>query len=145
MSLLAAGVDVVRGNASELRTLAGDSINTGIGATDTVGSAVAAAKYIAQRFSCIVIVTGESDLITGGQHFIENHAGTNMLTKTAGTGCSLTAIVGAFIAVNSHYMKAAAHAIAYYTQCAMRAAQKTQGPGSFQVQLLNHLSQALPA
>ena len=70
------------------------------------------------------------------------HNGHPILTKVTGTGCLLTAVVGAFAAVESNNIEAATAAIVFYGVAAEIAANKTdgQGPGSFQIEFLNQLS-----
>lgn len=143
LALLEAGVDVVRGNASEILALADAQIKAGIDSNETVNHAVSAAKKIANTFGCLVIVSGEVDLITDGAQFIENNDGTPMLKKITGAGCALTAIIGAFLAINNDYLSAAVHAVEYYTQAAERAVEQSHGPGDFQIHLLNHLYQMI--
>ncbi|KAI7249032.1 hypothetical protein KC345_g11785, partial [Hortaea werneckii] len=62
------------------------------------------------------------------------------------TGCLLSAVVGAFLAVSGgDVLEAAAEALSFYGVAAEIAAEaaETQGPGSFQIEFLNQLSQEL--
>jgi hydroxyethylthiazole kinase len=68
--------------------------------------------------------------------------GHTILTKVTGTGCLLTSVIGAFAGVEKDLLQAAVAALTYYGIAAEKAAKQTaeQGPGSFQIELLNQLS-----
>ena len=62
------------------------------------------------------------------------------------TGCSLSSLIGAFIAVDDNHCRAAAHACAYFSLAAERAANNLRqsgahvGPGSMRVATLDWLA-----
>ena len=89
-----------------------------------------------------MVVTGKDDIITNGSETFAVHNGHPLLTKVTGSGCLLSAVVGAFAAVENNYLEAATAALVYYGVAAEMAANKTdeQGPGSFQMEFLNQLS-----
>ena len=66
----------------------------------------------------------------------------SILTKVTGTGCLLTSVIGAFVAVEKDYVKATVAALTFYGVAAELAAAKTveKGPGSFQIEFLNQLA-----
>jgi len=67
------------------------------------------------------------------------HNGHEMMPRVTGLGCTSTALVGAFAAVNPSAMQAAAHAMAVMGIAGEMAAEHAEGPGSFQVHFLDAL------
>jgi len=61
-----------------------------------------------------------------------------------GTGCILSAIIGAFAAVETDPLAAAAGAIAFFGVAGERAALRSQGPGTFRAALIDVLSELSP-
>jgi len=61
-----------------------------------------------------------------------------------GTGCSATALVGAFHAVDPDPVSAAATALAFFGLAGERAGDIADGPGSFQIHLLDALFNLSP-
>ena len=62
-----------------------------------------------------------------------------MMARVTGTGCMLSAIIGAFSAVETNPMIAATGAVAFFGLAGEKAAQQAKGPGSFKVALLDAL------
>ena len=56
-----------------------------------------------------------------------------------GTGCTATAIIGAFRAVEPDSLKAATTGLAYFGLAGEKAAARSSGPGTFQIALLDAL------
>ena len=69
-----------------------------------------------------------------------------MLTKVTGAGCLLTSVLGAFAAVENDRLTASMAALAVYGVAAEMAAERkgAEGPGSFQIELLNMLFAVTP-
>ena len=99
--LLEAGtVSVIRANASEVRVLAGEAAACGLEAQDEPEDALNAAKRLALQTGAVVLVTGASDLVTDGMRMARVHNGHPIQRSITGTGCQLTALLGAFAAAN---------------------------------------------
>jgi hydroxyethylthiazole kinase len=62
-----------------------------------------------------------------------------MMSHVTGTGCTATAIIGAFLAVEPHPLTAATTGLAYFGLAGEKAAAKASGPGTFQIALLDAL------
>ena len=62
-----------------------------------------------------------------------------MMPRITGRGCTATALIGAFAAVNSSFSDAAAHAMAVMGIAGELAAAESSGPGTFQVKFLDAL------
>lgn len=132
---------VIRGNASEIIGLAGgDGGGRGVDAGAGVDAAQEAAERLAAQTGGAVAVSGEVDLIVGGQT-IRIANGDAIMTKVTGVGCSLGALVAAFCALSPNDPAlAAAAATAMLTVAADDAAHWASGPGSFAVELLDALA-----
>ncbi len=129
---------IIRGNASEIMSLLDANIATrGVDSSHSADSAVDAAKELAKSFNCVVSVSGEVDLITGGDEIVKINNGHPMMPKVTGLGCTATAITGAFAAVNKSLSNAAANAMAVMGICGEIAAEKSNGTGTLQLNMLD--------
>ena len=114
---------VIRGNISEIRTLAAGSGTTkGVDADtadkvtdETLDKTVAFAKAFAARTGAVVAVTGAIDIVADGERAFCIRNGHPMMSAVTGTGCQLSALTAAFVTANpGHPLEAAAAAV-----CAM--------------------------
>jgi hydroxyethylthiazole kinase len=139
--LLAARPTVLRGNASEILAMAGAAGTAVRGMDSSHGSEAArdAASFLARRFGTTVAVTGRIDYVTDGETMIGVGNGHPMLTRVTGTGCTATALIGAFLGAGFPALEACACGLAVLGLAGEAAAQVMQGPGSFQVALLDAL------
>lgn len=100
--------DVIRGNISEIKTLAmGIGTTNGVDASaadsvtnENLNSSVEFIKNFAQRTSSIIAVTGEIDIVTDGNKSYIIRNGRPEMSKITGTGCQLSGITTAFTAAN---------------------------------------------
>lgn len=140
-------ISVVRGNAAEIaQTFGAEWTIKGVDAGEGSGNVPDLAGAAAREWGAVVAVTGKDDVVTDGQETYVLHNGHPLLTRVTGTGCLLTSVVGAFSAVERDPLRAAVSAIVSYGVAAELAAAKTetQGPGSFQIELLNQLYKLSP-
>lgn len=133
-------VSVVRGNASEILSLAGrDATTRGVDATDSMEDAGRAAGALARELGTTLAITGPTDLVTDGRRTLLIEGGHKLMPCVTGTGCSASALVGAFLAVDPDPVSAAATALAFFGLAGERAGARAEGPGSFQIHLLDEL------
>lgn len=138
LTIIRRGVDVIRGNASEIMALLDSSITTkGVDTTQASNDAVASAQTLAQHYQCIVVVSGKIDFIVSASKCVALDYGTPLLTKVVGMGCSLTALIASFLSVNPDRFTAAVHAMAWMGLVSEVAEKKSNGPGSFYTHLLD--------
>lgn len=136
-------ISVLRGNASEIANVAGFQSKTkGVDAGNIEQSPLELAALAAKKFQTIVVITGKEDVVSDGVNTFVCRNGHPILTKVTGTGCMLSAVIGAFCAVEKDFVRASVAALVYYGVAAEMAVQKTEGhgPGSFQIDFLNQLS-----
>ena len=132
--------DVIRGNGSEILTLA-QQAGGGRGVDSRHGSetAVEAARTLAAETGAVVAVTGAVDYVTDGARLVEIHNGHPLMARVTGLGCSATAIIGAFLAVERDPFMATVAGLAAFGVAGEIAAEQAAGPGSLQVDLLDAL------
>jgi len=146
--LLALHPTVLRGNASEVLALLGDSAG-GRGVDSTVGTEDARVASVAAsdgRLVAAVAVSGAVDLLVApGIGVVRVANGTDLLTRITGGGCALGAVVAAFTSVAPADAGAAAvAATAVHTIAAELAARDAGGPGTFQPLFLDRLASLTP-
>lgn len=138
-------VKIVRGNSSEILALAGsDSGTKGVDATNSVEEAIEAAQLLAAELGTTLAITGPVDCITDGTRVVEVANGHELMPYVTGTGCSATAILGAFAAVEKDMVAAAAGGLAFFGLAGEMAAEKSAGPGTFMVELLDAIYNLSP-
>jgi hydroxyethylthiazole kinase len=136
---------IVRGNASEILSVASSDIKTkGVDAIHNVEEASATARRMAREIKCVVAITGPIDLITDGEKVIRCRNGHPMLSYVTGTGCAATATIAAFAAVTKDPVEAASAGLAFFGLAGEMAAAKTLSPGSFMISLIDSLYEITP-
>ncbi|RBL79853.1 hydroxyethylthiazole kinase [Streptomyces cavourensis] len=140
--LLALRPAVIRGNASEIIALAGgQSASKGVDARDPVQLAEQAARDLARAQQTVVAVTGEVDFVTDGTREVRVTGGSPLMPQVTATGCALTAVVGAFVAVSKQdAYPAAVAALSCFGIAGSRAGALADGPGSFAWRFLDALA-----
>lgn len=141
-------VSIIRGNAAEIANVIGEKweikgVDAGSGNGDKVELAISAAEQL----NCTVVITGKEDVVTDGSSTYVVEGGHPLLTKVTGTGCLLSSVIGAFTGVEENLLQASVAALTFYGIAAEKASKKTAelGPGSFQIEFLNQLSQVSEA
>lgn len=132
---------VIRGNASEILTLAAANPVAGKGVDSRHGAdtAVDAAHELARETGAVVAVTGTVDYVCDGSRTARIVSGDPLMARVTGLGCSATAITAAFLAVESDALVATAAALTAFGAAGKAAAKQAHGPGSLQMRLLDTL------
>ncbi|KAF8392081.1 hypothetical protein HHK36_022422 [Tetracentron sinense] len=133
---------VIRGNASEILALSNASKGPSKGVDSSHGSldAVEAAKSLAQASNAIVAVSGAVDIITDGQRIVGVHNGVAMLQRITATGCAVTALIAAFVAVDPlHAFEATASALSIFGVASEIGMGMAKGPASLRMHLIDSL------
>lgn len=100
--------DAIRGNISEIKTLAlgsgrtkgvdadaADEINEG-----NMDSVIEMAKSFSKNTKAIITITGKVDIVTDGERVFKISNGHEKMSHVSGTGCQLSAVSCAFICAN---------------------------------------------
>jgi hydroxyethylthiazole kinase len=131
---------IIRGNGSEIMALVDAGIKSkGVDSSASSDDALAAARKLASETGAVVVISGETDYITNGSEVYTVEGGDPIMTSVTGMGCTSTALVGAFAAVEPDAMVAATAAMAVMSLVGERAAANARGNGSMQVQFLDEL------
>jgi hydroxyethylthiazole kinase len=134
-------ISIVRGNVAEIAVLAGAAAKiSGVESVFVADDSANVAVRFARQYGCVASVTGPIDVVTDGPRLLRVANGHPMMSAVTGTGCMATAIVAAYAAVEPDYVTAAASALAAYGLAGQIAAERAQGPGTFQVHIFDALA-----
>lgn len=102
--------------------------------------AMDAAKELARLSSSIVAVSGAVDLVTDGKRVLGVSNGVQLMQRITATGCAVTALIAAFIAVHpGQLLDAVAFAFAFFGLAGEVGNEKAMGPASLRMHLLDAL------
>ena len=123
-------LSIIRGNLSEIRSLAGASSNKhGVDTTDIISDAsIQSAAELAGKLSlktgAVTAITGETDVVADSYSAYCIHNGNPIMSSITGCGCMLSALMGAFSAVTDDILKAATEAVTAMDVCGQTAAEQ---------------------
>jgi hydroxyethylthiazole kinase len=138
--LAALAPSVIRANAGEILSLAGQAEGAGKGVDSLARAedATGAAMVLAQRTGAVVAVTGAIDYVSDGTDRVAIHAGHPLMPLSTALGCALSAVTAAFTAVRPPYQAAIA-ALAVFGAAGAAAAQRCRGPGHLPAEICDAL------
>lgn len=95
---------VIRGNASEIRSLAGEKVTgrgVDVSALDAVTEeklpeAVKTVELMARRLKSVIAVSGKTDIVSDGDRTVLIRNGCATMSRITGSGCMVTSLIGAF-------------------------------------------------
>ncbi|MCM3720628.1 hydroxyethylthiazole kinase [Solibacillus isronensis] len=130
-------INVIRCNIGEMAALAGvnwasKGVDSGKGDIDVAVTA----KKLANNYQCIVIVTGEQDVITDGIRVEFVEGGHEKVTKMTGSGCLLSAFCAAVLANSKEPFDDLLTLLNEYKQV---SANSVAAIGNFHTNFLNQL------
>ena len=144
---------VIRGNISEIKALATNLASTqGVDANisdlvtdDNLSEAIQFAQAFSQKTGAVIAITGAIDIVADSKKAYAIKNGCAMMSRITGTGCMLSAILGAFVAVGqSDLLTTTAYTVALMGYCGEIADQKVRnedsGTSSFRMHLIDALS-----
>lgn len=123
----------IRGNASEIRALAGQaSLGSGVDVAawdaitpENLPQSVALTADLARRTRSVIAVSGVMDVVSDGTQTVLLHNGCSTMARITGSGCMLTTLIGAFCAaVPEHPFEATCAAMAAMGICGEIAEEK---------------------
>lgn len=143
----------VRGNISEIKTLALGSGNTkGVDADvsdavteENMERVIAFAGEFSRKTGAVTVITGAVDLAVDGKRAYVIRNGHPMMSKVTGTGCMLSAMMAAYLTANKDTpLQAAAAAVCAMGIAGERAYEKMLaahgGSGSYRMFLMDEIS-----
>ena len=138
-------IRVIRGNPSEILSLRySDSKTKGVETIHSVDEAADAGRILALELNTTLAITGPVDLVTDGKHVVRVGNGHPLMGYVTGTGCTASAAIGAFSAVDPDSLSATAAALAFFGLAGEVAAEQTDAPGSFMIALIDALYTITP-
>lgn len=151
--LAAIQFSVIRGNSSEIKTLSkGNGLTKGVDAAESdrfdqrnMDDMIKLTQELSQKTGAIIVTTGEMDLVVDGDSTFVIHNGHASMAKITGSGCMLSAIIGAFCAANrENLLEAAAAAVSAIGICGELAHEKQKatqsGTNSFRMFFIDSMS-----
>ncbi|XAR62741.1 Hydroxyethylthiazole kinase [Bertholletia excelsa] len=133
---------VIRGNASEIMALtkASGGHNKGVDSCHESTDAMEAAKSLARSSGCIVAASGAVDIVTDGQKVAGAQNGVPMMQKITATGCSVTALIASFVAIDpSRAFEATASALSVFGIAGEIGMDMAKGPASLRMHMIDSL------
>jgi hydroxyethylthiazole kinase len=131
---------IIRGNASEISALSTASATTkGVDSHLESRNIVEDATQFSHANRIVLTISGKTDVIIDCDKIYYFDGGSQLMPSITGTGCLLSAVVGAFHAVEDDRFIAASAATTFYGQCGENASIGTVGPGSFKSKFLDAL------
>lgn len=131
---------VIRGNASEISSILTENIQTkGVDSTHSSETAMKVVKELVNTYNSTIAMSSTTDFVINNNEVIKIENGHPMMARVTGMGCTATALIGAFLAVNTDALSAATHAMAVMGIAGEIAAETANGSGSMQIQFLDAL------
>lgn len=135
---------IIRGNASEIRTLLrGTMAHRGVDAEDVAEEPMELANLLAQRTGAVVVISGDVDIVTDGTISYRVRNGHPMMRSVTGTGCQMSVLIGAYAAANPNKpLLAALAGVCAFGLCG-ELAQRRLGPLDGNASYRNYIIDAL--
>ena len=125
-------VTIIKGNASEIARIAGESVQTkGVDAASVEKNLQDIAQGLARKRNCAVVITGEEDIVADAERTVRVRNGHAMMANIVGTGCMAASVIGTFAAVEKDPVAASVAGLVCYEVAAELAAKTAKGPGTF--------------
>lgn len=125
-------ISVIKGNFSEIATIAGLNVQTkGVDSGKVSADKCELAKTLAANLKAVVVITGAEDVISDGTSTYSVKNGVPVMGAIVGTGCMASSVIGTFCAVEKDYALAAASALVCYEIAAENAEKTSDGSGTF--------------
>lgn len=141
---------VIRGNASEIRFLAGEQAKgsgVDVSAQDIISetnlaASVVMAKTLSSATQSVIAISGALDVISNGTETVVLRNGCATMSRITGSGCMLTSLIGAFCgAMPTDCFSAACSAMAVFGICGelaeKRRLKKGTGNATFRTDLID--------
>lgn len=146
--LKCAEIAVIRGNLSEIKALCGIAVSEhGVDSAeseDDFDSRLKIAQGLSETTGSCVVISGKDDVVCHRSRMAAVHNGEKMMSKITGSGCMLSALCGAFAAVqNDDLFGAVLCAVAEFGvagEIARKRMSGVDGSGSMRTYLIDAVS-----
>jgi hydroxyethylthiazole kinase len=133
-------IDILKGNSSEIGTLAGAKSEVkGVEAIKVEGDLIDIGKDLAKKYNSTIVITGKEDIVTDGKRVFLISNGHKMMGRIVGTGCMASSVIGSFAGVEKDFTKASAYALACFGIAGELAAREAKGPGTYKERFYDEL------
>ncbi|WP_331275614.1 hydroxyethylthiazole kinase [Peptostreptococcus equinus] len=133
-------VNIIKGNASEIMSLAGIKVNTkGVDSSVDSIEAIDAALLVSRKYRCVCAVTGKIDIITDGINIVKIENESDSLAYITGTGCMITSLIGSFIGANKNPFISAISGVLAMSLSGELAKSETRGIASYKEKVMNNI------
>ena len=123
---------IIRGNASEIGSLASTEFTTkGVDSQHQTSDVMAVIESIL-KYAKVIVVSGEVDLVVDETHRYYLSNGHKMMAQVTGMGCTLSAIIGAFTGIEQDKLLSALQGCAVMGVIGEWVGEQAKGPGEFQ-------------
>lgn len=125
---------MIKGNAGEVTTLAGESAHVrGVESVQSIPNIASIVASLAKKRNTVVAASGKIDHVSDGKCVVQVFNGDAMLGALTGTGCMVTTAVAAFAAVEKDMLVAAVGGLVLIGIAAEIAVESgdVKGPASF--------------
>jgi len=139
---------VVRGNISEIKTIAGASSKTsGVDAGEsdavtekTLRSTVMFAKSLSDQIGAVIAITGAVDIVADSKKAYVIRNGNAMMSKVTGTGCMLSAMMAGYITANpDNILEASAASVCASGELAFERLKEREGNASYRSYIIDEV------
>lgn len=140
--------DVIKGNISEIKAIAGLSNKTsGVDASlcdlvndNNLDEVVSFTKKLALKLNTIIAITGPIDIISDGSKTYLCKNGDKQMGKVSGTGCMTAGIIASYLCANKDFkLEACVYAIASMGLAGEKALKKAYGTGSLHLGIIDEI------
>lgn len=144
---------VIRGNISEIKTLhAGSGLTKGVDAAaadivsnENIDTVIHFSQELSQKTGAVIVITGATDIVVNKEKAYLINNGHPLMSKITGSGCMLTAVIGAYCGANpDQLLDSTAAAVAAVGLSGELAYQKTvqidAGTSTFRTYFIDYMS-----
>ncbi len=133
-------VDIIKGNAGEISTLAGfDATVKGVDSVETSSEPYEIVETLAKKRQTCVVITGINDWVSDGcKTFCVKNGHINM-SKVVGMGCMVGSVITSFASVMEDMALAAVSGLVSMGISAELAAEKGDKPATYKRELLDSI------
>lgn len=149
---------VIRGNISEIKALSlGSGTTQGVDAdeadqltSDNEEAVITMAQALSRSTGAVIAITGATDLVVDETRALRLHNGNPMMSKVTGTGCMLSAMLGAYCGANPqdifHSVTSALSTMGIAGEIAFEhVLDQGSGTGTYKMLLIDGVSRMTPA
>lgn len=130
--LLAFRPSVVRAKPSEVMIMARHFEYESKGSeARTTEDHVIAARWLSRKTGAIIVMSGPTDVVTDHERTLRITNGHSLMSKAAGMGCALSAVIACFAIIEEDPLLAAAIAVGIYNIIGEIVGEDVEGPMEF--------------